>query len=378
MESLNILLLEDSDYDADLIARVLKKSGKSCDIKRVDKRNEYMEALKLNTEFDVILSDHSMNQFNSIEALQIFKDLELKIPFILVTGSVSEEFAVDILKKGADDYILKDHMTRLPSAIENAIAKKRAEREKLEAVEKLHKAYADLEIQTEKLKSINGELEQYAYIISHDLREPIRMITGFLSLLEKKFDFALDPKARQYVQFAVEGAARLRKLVDDILEYSRIDKVEYHNETVDLNEVIRDVEMIYRKLIIDKNARIKHDPFPVIVINRMLIQRLFQNLVSNALKFNEEDRSVEVNISYRDAGAHHEFSFADNGKGLEGHELENLRRLLGQGDDLNKVRSTGLGLMISRKIVEELGGEIWIESVLGVGTTFHFSARKVS
>lgn len=378
MESLNILLLEDSDYDADLIARVLKKSGKSCDIKRVDKRNEYMEALKLNTEFDVILSDHSMNQFNSIEALQIFKDLELKIPFILVTGSVSEEFAVDILKKGADDYILKDHMTRLPSAIDNAIAKKRAEREKLEAVEKLHKAYADLEIQTEKLKSINGELEQYAYIISHDLREPIRMITGFLSLLEKKFDFALDPKARQYVQFAVEGAARLRKLVDDILEYSRIDKVEYHNETVDLNEVIRDVEMIYRKLIIDKNARIKHDPFPVIVINRMLIQRLFQNLVSNALKFNEEDRSVEVNISYRDAGAHHEFSFADNGKGLEGHELENLRRLLGQGDDLNKVRSTGLGLMISRKIVEELGGEIWIESVLGVGTTFHFSARKVS
>ena len=89
MESLNILLLEDSDYDADLIARVLKKSGKSCDIKRVDKRNEYMEALKLNTEFDVILSDHSMNQFNSIEALQIFKDLELKIPFILITGSVS-------------------------------------------------------------------------------------------------------------------------------------------------------------------------------------------------------------------------------------------------------------------------------------------------
>lgn len=376
METLNILLLEDSEYDADLITRVLKKSGLICQIKRVDTRNDYIDAIKSEQNFDIILSDHSMNQFNSIEALQIFQDAGMDIPFILVTGSVSEEFAVDILKKGADDYLLKDHMTRLPSAIENAIAKKRAEREKAEAVQKLQQAYADLERQAAKLKSINGELEQYAYIISHDLREPIRMITGFLNLLEKKFDYLLDQKARQYVQFAVDGAARLRKLVDDILEYSIIDKVEYQSETVDLNEVIKDVEVIYRKMIIDKDARIHHGRLPVIVINRMLIQRLFQNLMSNALKFGHEDRPVEITIAYRDTGTHHEFSFSDNGKGMESHELENIRRLLGQADDISKVRNTGLGLMIARKIVVELGGEIQVESDFGKGTTFIFSARK--
>src|SRR5687768_14672717 len=186
-KALKILMLEDLQDDVGLIERALNKQGLSYTARRVDSRDEFTEALS-SFKPDVILSDHALPQVNSLEALSIVQKIGLDVPFILVTGTGSEEFAVSCLKQGADDYVLKSNMVRLPSAILNALKQRHHE-------EKRKKAERTLRKQNEELVKINKELDSFVYSVSHNLRAPLMSVLGLINLVQlenKKGDQTLN------------------------------------------------------------------------------------------------------------------------------------------------------------------------------------------
>ncbi|NJM26650.1 MAG: response regulator [Bacteroidia bacterium] len=172
--NLKILMLEDLEDDVGLIERELKKAKMHFTLRRVDTRDEFVEALD-SFHPDVILSDHAMPQFNSIEALNYCRSKGVVVPFVLVTGTVSEEFAVNCLKQGVDDYILKTNLSRLPSAITSALRQREMEQQKIEAEKSLKE-------QNEQLLKINTELDSFVYSVSHNLRGPLASILGLVNL----------------------------------------------------------------------------------------------------------------------------------------------------------------------------------------------------
>lgn len=498
MKPLKVLHVEDSSFDAELIARELKKTGLELEIKRVDTQKDFASAL-ISFGMDVILCDHSMYQFDSFEALRIFKESKIDVPFILVTGSVSEDFAVTILQKGADDYIIKENLARLPNAVINALEKKEAERKRNEAEKKILQAYrlaegvmeaapdailglnegkrivltnmktqslfgysrsellkvspelmfpelveqsllenmfkekrdiehkeylgvkkdgsmfpaeistsfvdsdqgvlmvisvrdisirkqAEQELQNlndaleenaRKLREINSELEQYAYVVSHELQEPLRMVSSFLALLKKNLGDELNPKAEKFLHYAVDGANRMRKIVYDLLDYSRIGRSSESMETVDLNQILTEVENLYRKQISDTQATIECQQLPIIRTFPTLITLVFQNLLSNSLKFVRKDVHPKIEISYEEHDLEWQFSFKDNGIGLNPEYYDKVFEMMQQVNHEGLVTGTGMGLSITKKVIEKLGGQIWITENPDGGSIFNFTISKV-
>lgn len=618
----NILHVEDSKTDADLVNRLMKKSGLKFRYHLASDKNEVMEALNV-FEPDIVLSDHSLPSFNSKMAYELCKEKNPDLPFILVTGAMSEEFAVEMLKTGVDDYLLKSNLNRLPLAIEKAFSKRESEKKaesfrlSLEQSEKefrslaesmpqivwttspegqnvylnqqwvdytglsLEESYGDgwirpfhpedqqrawetwqtavqtksvyklecrlrkydgtyqwylirgvpqignngetvkwygtctdieelkqsgriikkekefsdsiinslpgifclfdengkflrwnkelerisgyseqeistmnplqffsdedaplisqkieevfrsggssaearlitktrnknpiyfkgilrsyenmacligIDITERKLAEIqlkelhenlqkysnelaisNAELEQFAYMASHDLQEPLRMVTSFLTLLEKKYGSVLEDKGKLYVKFAVEGAKQMRQIILDLLEFSRIGKKEEAREYLNLDELLNEIKLILRKSIQSKKATITADVLPKILANRTPLHQIFQNLLGNALKYSVENIPSHIHISVKDLKDHWQFAVADNGIGIEKEYFEKIFTIFQRLHNKEEYSGTGMGLAIAKKNIETLGGKIWVESEKGLGSTFFFTIKK--
>jgi DNA-binding NtrC family response regulator len=204
---IKILMLEDLEEDAGLVDRILKKADISFVRTRVDAEPEFIEALD-NFKPDIILSDHSLPQFNSIEALRICGEKKIDIPFILVTGAVSEEFAVSCLKMGAVDYVLKTNLSRLPQAVVYALQQHQAEKDRLVQADILRK-------QNEELTKINKELDAFVYRVSHDLRSPLSSILG-LTGLSRAEGYTNEESARRYFEMIEVNVLRLDETLPQI------------------------------------------------------------------------------------------------------------------------------------------------------------------
>jgi len=168
-----------------------------------------------------------------------------------------------------------------------------------------------------KLKKTNEELEQFAYVASHDLQEPLRMVSSFLTLLEKKYGSNLDENALSYIKFAVDGAQRMRQIILDLLEFSRVGRTgEYQMEMINLNDVLKDIIQLHSKQIQDNGAQVIYPNLPSIKNYRIPLTQVIQNLLSNALKYRKEKEDPIVEIMVEDKGQDWEFSFKDNGIGI--------------------------------------------------------------
>jgi light-regulated signal transduction histidine kinase (bacteriophytochrome) len=235
-----------------------------------------------------------------------------------------------------------------------------------------------LEARARELANSNAELEQFAYVASHDLQEPLRMITSFLTQLELKYGEQLDERARKYIHFAVDGARRMRQIILDLLEFSRVGRIEEEPEIIDLNQLVAEVCTLQSKRLREKNAEVNFSDLPEIQGYRTPLIQVFQNLISNAVKYSKESIAPVVNITSRESAAYWEFSVQDNGIGMEADHFDKIFVIFQRLHTKDKFSGSGIGLAIVKKIIENLGGKIWVESELGNGTTFFFTLKKSS
>jgi len=230
--------------------------------------------------------------------------------------------------------------------------------------------------QAKELEVSNKELEQFAYVASHDLQEPLRMITGFLALIEKKYSEVLDDRGKKYIYYAIDGAKRMRQIILDLLEFSRLSNMEEEIEQVDLNEILKEVLVLNRKVISEKKAKLIFEELPTLKAVKVSMLLLFQNLVSNGLKYQREETRPIISIEAQEVGNFWQFVVRDNGIGIDQNYFDKIFVIFQRLNRKEEFEGTGMGLAICKKIVESMGGKIWVESIKNEGTTFYFTLPK--
>ncbi|MBD2012677.1 GHKL domain-containing protein [Microcoleus sp. FACHB-53] len=242
--------------------------------------------------------------------------------------------------------------------------------EQLEA--RVQQRTADLKEANVNLLYSNRELEQFAYVASHDLQEPLRAVNSYAQLLGRKYQGNLDAKADKYLGYIMEGATRMQQLINDLLEFSRVGTRAKELKLTACEVVLSQVLINLKVAIAECQAVVTHDPLPTIMGDEIQLMQLFQNLISNAIKFHREEPPC-VHISVVQQQNDWVFSVRDNGIGMEPEYFERIFTIFQRLHSRAEYPGTGIGLAVCKKIVERHGGRIWIESELGVGTTFYFT-----
>lgn len=224
-----------------------------------------------------------------------------------------------------------------------------------------------------KLSQSNKELEQFAYVASHDLQEPLRMVASYIQLLQRRYKGNLSVEADEYISYAVDGVMRMKTLINDLLVYSRVNTKDAPMEDVDCNKVLEQNLKNLSAAINETDAVINAEPLPTVRANQMHLNQLFQNLISNAIKFRKPDVKPVVKISARHEGDEWLFTVADNGIGIDKEFSDKIFIIFQRLHNNSEYPGTGIGLAICKRIIEKLGGHLWVESVQGEGSTFHFT-----
>ena len=233
-----------------------------------------------------------------------------------------------------------------------------------------------LQATTDDLRRSNADLTQFAAIASHDLREPLRMITSYTSLLQKRLGEKLDDKSLRFMAYIADGAKRMDDLINAILDYSHVGRQAIDAELVDAGVVAGCALHNLEQKIRDTHATIDCRPLPPVVADPVLLGQLLQNLVSNAIKFTAKDRLPKVVINVCESEHEWVFSVADNGIGIRAEDTERIFTLFQRVYSASEYPGTGIGLATCKKIVERHHGRLWLESTIDVGTTFFFSLPK--
>jgi len=234
----------------------------------------------------------------------------------------------------------------------------------------------EISSRVDELAASNAELEQFAYVASHDLQEPLRMVSSFMTLLETKYKDQLDDKAKQYIHFAVDGAIRMRKIILDLLEYSRVGRIVPPSENVNLNNTMEDIVTLLKETIAENKAMVTWDNLPTVFMAKTSAQQLLQNLISNAIKYRQLDVNPIVNISAEETETHWKISVKDNGIGIDPKYYDKIFVLFQRLHGKSEYSGTGIGLAVCKKIVQLYKGEINVASSPGNGSIFYFTIGK--
>jgi light-regulated signal transduction histidine kinase (bacteriophytochrome) len=224
----------------------------------------------------------------------------------------------------------------------------------------------------DEIKRSNESLEQFAYVASHDLQEPLRVMSNYSQLLEKRYKGKLDKDADDFIGFIVDAARRMQKLISDLLEYSRLGRKENPVTEVDSNKLVDNVIKNLSETIKSTGATVTHGNLPVVNIPESGFMQLFQNLIGNALKFHGKE-PLKITISAEKKDTEWKFGVHDNGIGIEPQYKDRIFQIFQRLHSLHEYPGTGIGLAICKKIVENHGGRIWVESEAGKGSTFYFT-----
>ncbi len=227
----------------------------------------------------------------------------------------------------------------------------------------------------EELKRSNAELEQFAFIASHDLQEPIRAISGFLKLLEQKLGSSLDEEGKKYINFAVSGSVRMKELINALLAFSRVQKKPAELQKVDMNAAFSAAVFGLGTAISESGARVESERLPAVMADETQMTQVFQNLISNAIKYRRE-KPPQVKVSAVEKEKEHVFCVSDNGIGIDPAYFDKIFVIFQRLHAREEYPGTGIGLAICRKIIENHGGRIWIESEPGKGSRFYFTVKK--
>ena len=218
----------------------------------------------------------------------------------------------------------------------------------------------------------NAELQQFAYVASHDLQEPLRMVASYTQLLGKRYQGKLDKDADEFIGYAVDGATRMQRLIRDLLEYSRVGSENKSLEHTDSEVVLRQVLDNLSASVRERHAEVTHDPLPIVHANPTHLTQVFQNLIGNALKF-QGDSPAKIHVGAKAVPDGWEFSVRDNGVGIPADQLGRIFSIFQRLHGQSEYPGTGIGLAICKRIVEKYGGNIRVESELGTGSIFYFT-----
>ncbi len=364
---IRILLLEDLPEDAGLVERAIAKEKIPFVSKRVDSREEFIASFATFRP-DIVLSDHGLPAFNSIEAFKLCRQ-HSDIPFILVTGTVSEEFAITCLRTGVDDYILKTNLSRLPLAIIHSLEKRNAERAKAKAEAHLFKQNEELKTANDHLTKANKELDKFVYSVSHNLRSPISSILGLINII--KSENPGTPNAfTPYIAMIEQSITRLDEIIQEILNYSHNTRDALQQEDIDIHTLVNQTMEKLKHLPGSKDVTITVDIAEGMWIysDRQRLTIIFNNLISNAIKYRDESKQkhfLNIRVVVEDPVV---IFFEDNGVGIASGYFDKIFEMFFRGSE--KSDGAGLGLYIVKETVEKLNGSISLVSTIGEGSTF--------
>ncbi|MDR3449129.1 MAG: response regulator [Alphaproteobacteria bacterium] len=359
----NILIVDDRKENLLATERVLRSLDAG--IFKATSGNEAL-SLMLRHRFALVLLDVQMPEMNGFETAKLMQEHESmrRIPIIFVTAiSKEEQYATQAAEIGAVDYIFKP--------INSDILRSKV------------RVYLDLYVQHEQilalnehLRQSNEELERFAYICSHDMQEPVRMMNSYAGLLQEKYHGQLDEKAQKYLTFIAANARHMQKMILDILTFSRVGRETPQMETLDCNRVFQDVLSEFESVIADKKARILCDPLPTLEGCPTLMRVLFQNLLGNALKFQDGSKTPEIAIQAAQTDGEWLFTVRDNGIGIDPAFNDRVFAIFQRIHRKEDYPGTGIGLSTCKKFIELCGGRIWFESAPGQGAAFFFTVAQ--
>jgi signal transduction histidine kinase len=362
--NLRVLLIEDNHLDAELVLRAMRLDGFDVSARVVQDEAGFVEALRTHCP-EVVLADYNLPTWRGMEALDVLRRKGLDIPMIMVSGALGDVTAVECIKQGATDYVLKDGLARLPEVVRRAL------REKQEHGLR-HQAEKDLAKKAEELARSNADLEQFAYVASHDLQEPLRMVTAYTQLLAERYRGKLDDNADKFIGYASEGALRMQVLIQDLLAFSRVGRKESAGESVDCELIMKDVLQTLASSIQESGAVVTYANLPAVWADRTQMAQVFQNLIGTAIKFRGKEPSL-ISVQAEKSDQQWLFTVRDNGIGIAPEDAENIFVVFQRLHARTEYPGNGIGLAICKKIIERYGGRIWVESQAGSGSVFKFS-----
>jgi signal transduction histidine kinase len=363
---INLLLVEGDSSDCHFFKQALSDCSKIMyfDVETTQNLSETLERLN-SKDFDIILLNMELSDSSGIDTVEKINSKSPHTPVLVITEPLDEETAVEAIKKGADDYLIKGKVFKdvLGRSIYYAL-ERRKEHDKAE------KRLAKL---IEDLQSVNKELKDFAYVVSHDLKAPLRAIKILADWLATDYTDKLGQNGKEQIDLLISRVDRMHKLIDGILQYSRIGRRKERPVYMDLNELI---PKIIETLGHIGNIKIEvKNQLPTIFAEQSCIFQIFQNLLSNAVKYMDKPNGqIEVASSEQDGCW--KFAVTDNGKGIEPKNFEKIFQIFQTLTPKDQMESIGVGLTIVKKIVETYGGRIWVESQLGIGSSFCFTLPK--
>jgi signal transduction histidine kinase len=366
---LKVLLVEDNPADGELVLHALRRGGFDVAGEVVATAEAFRQQVKERTP-DLVLANYNLGQWRGMEALETLRFEGLDIPLILVSNTLGEVTAVECIKQGASDYVLKTALDRLPGSVRRALEETRIKQES-------RLAHQELAKKAEELARSNVELEQFACTASHDLQEPLRMVTNYTQLLAERYRGKLDDQGDKFIQYAVDGAARMRTLIQDLMAFSCAGRQESSLQNTDCNEVVRQALGNLQVAVRESGAIVTSDDLPVVWANKGQLRQVFQNLIGNAIKFRSSESPV-IHIGKEWKGIEWAFSVTDNGISIAPANREVVFAAFRRLHTPTEYSGNGIGLAICKRIVEQVGGKIWVEPQAAPGTTFKLTWPAVA
>jgi signal transduction histidine kinase len=354
---LRVLLVEDNPADVEFVLLALRKDGFDVSSDVVQTVEEFTLQVHA-ASYDLILADYNLPQWSGMEALQILRRENLDVPLIVVTGYLGEEKAVECIKQGATDCVLKDHLARLPTSVRRALEEKRLRKQR--------------RLSEEELARSNAELEQFAYVASHDLQEPLRMIANYTQLLAERYRGKLDEQADKYIAYSVDGATRMQALIQDLLRFSRVGNQQIEPRTTECRAVVEQALKNLQAAILESGAAVNWNELPEVMADPGQLTQVFQNLIANAIKFHGIETPM-IQIDSEKKENEWVFAVTDNGIGIPPESWQDIFVIFRRLHTRSEYAGNGIGLSICKKIIERHGGKIWIEAQAKPGCRFKFT-----
>lgn len=397
------MIVDDDAIIQESIKEILKLEGYSVDT--ADNGREALEKSSTHS-YDLALLDIKLPDTEGTELLKAISEKSPEMVKIMITGYPTLQNAVESLNTGADAYIVKPVE---PQRLLNIVKEKLMEREESEKmslervkrwiVEQVERSTCDvtqhkkteseakdlieildsynrlLQETNRLLKQSNADLENYTYVVSHDLKAPLRAIRSFGAFLLEDYGGKIDERGQDYLNRVVKAAENMNALIDDLLLLSRVGRKFTKVERVDLNDLLEEAISDLKPMIEKSDSDVVVNELPTIPIQRTWIKQLFMNLIDNGLKFNKSE-TPRVEVKCRRRAKDYLFSVHDNGIGIKQQYHRRIFNLFERLNGKEKYEGTGAGLAICKKVVENFGGRIWVESTPGKGSTFFFTIPR--